>query len=160
MKRILILCLFIILISNLIGFAQEINILVIMPNQYGANYNYNRDDYAELGWNVTLAGLTKIVNPCATFAAPLGALPVTVDVLIPDITDVMQYDCIAIMPSSGGHADLLNSEATLKLISTAADSGVILWATCSGVKVLAAADVIRGKKVVGKPEDRGTYTIA
>ena len=151
-KQILSVFLFFVIFSNHL-FSQEVNILVIMPQNYGANYNFNMENFDEFGWNVTTTGITRTIQPCPSFASPSASCqPITVDTLISEIEDVTQFDCVAIMPSNwrigNAYIDLVNSQAALDLISTAVDSGVIVWATCAGVRVLAVADVIDGKHVV------------
>ena len=50
----------------------------------------------------------------------------------------------------------LRAEApkTMGLVRRASDEGLVLSAWCRGVRVLAAADVIRGKRVVGHIDDK------
>ena len=153
-NKILVLVFIIVLFSTNL-FSQEVNILLIMPHNYGANYNFNRENFEEMGWKVTTAGITKIVQPCVLFARPAAACkPLTVDYLISEITDVTKYDCIAIMPAAWrtgeAYGDLLASRKTLDMLAAAVDSGVVVWATCAGVRVLARANVISGVRVVSQ----------
>jgi putative intracellular protease/amidase len=78
-----------------------------------------------------------------------------VDVLIGDITDLSEYDVLAIMPGNSGapggsHGQLLASPEAVGLVSQAAQEGLLVMAFCGGVRVLAAADVINGIHVTGK----------
>lgn len=136
-------------------FANEVNILLIAPESYGANLNFNYDCFENYGWNITITGTKPTINPCTWFnqTQPGGAPVIRVDVLIEDITDLRAYDAVAIMPTSGWSnnpaADLLDSPEALQLLSAAVDSGLVVYATCAGVRALAAADVIRGKEIVG-----------
>ncbi|MFZ5516935.1 MAG: LamG-like jellyroll fold domain-containing protein [Candidatus Zhuqueibacterota bacterium] len=143
------LCLF----SSVYLFAQEVKILVVMPQNFGANYNFNIEDFDEYGWSITLTGVAPVIQPCQAFGTIFaGCTAVTVDTLISEIADVTDFDCVAIMPaewrSGNPYSDLLASPDAIHLIKTAADSGVVVWTTCAGARVLAAADVIRGKRVV------------
>lgn len=144
---------------------NQIKVLVILPEYYGANYYLNMDNFERFGWNITTAGLTKNVRPCTSYAGPLGCPIVTVDLLISEITDVTSYDCITIMSATAWSATppcngLINDQSTLNLIKTATDSGLVVAATCSGVRVLAAAGVIEGKEVTGSPKYNYEYIAA
>jgi len=143
---------------------SNINILAIIPDRYGANTYFNLDNMELFGWTVTLAGLTDIVQPCAWAQSALGISEITVDVLIDDIDDISEYDVLAIMPSfwrSGdAYGDLLDSRKTLNLIRDAKEAGIVIWATCAGVRVLAAADVLDGVQVTGRVQFRNEYDAA
>ena len=75
------------------------------------------------------------------------------DTLITDITDLSGFDCLAIMQSKAfdGTAfdDILASPAALALVRQAVQEGLLVVASCAGVRVLAAADVIAGRTVTG-----------
>lgn len=137
------------------NFAREVNILLIAPENYGANLNFNYDCFENYGWNITVTGTKSPVNPCPWFdrTQPGGAPAIRPDVLLSEIDNPAAFDAIAIMPTTQGASnpagDLLASPAALQLLRTAVDSQRVVYATCSGVRVLAAADVIRGKEIVG-----------
>jgi putative intracellular protease/amidase len=109
--------------------------------------------YDRLGWDVTLAGVTDVVQPCNS-----GLPPITVDVLIDDIPSAEPYDCIAIWPSrwqlSNPYGDLIASAHAIELIQQANAAGKVLWCTCAGLRVFAAADIINGVQVQGRPGQR------
>jgi len=130
--------------------AEPFHVLVFVPAAYGANSNLNREMYDRLGWDVTLAGVTDVVQPCNS-----GLPPITVDVLIDDIPSAEPYDCIAIWPSrwqlSNPYGDLIASAHAIELIQQANAAGKVLWCTCAGLRVFAAADIINGVQVQGRP---------
>ena len=144
------------------SFTQPIKALVILPRYYGLNHYLNMEMFESFGWEVTLTGITQVVEPCP-YSVPLGNVPRNVDILISEINDVSQYNCIAIAPMSWRYdppnacIDLLNNQETLDLISTANDSGLIIWATCAGVRVLAAADILNGKDIQGQAGPGNIY---
>jgi putative intracellular protease/amidase len=131
----------------------EVDILLVVADAYGANYNLIRDAMELYGWNLTLTGVTPTVNKC------FYGSPLTVDVLIADITDVTEYDVLAIMPGRGrtgnSHAQLLESPEAIDLVAQAANEGLLVVSFCGGTRVLAAADVINGVHVTGY--DHPTY---
>lgn len=146
------------------AYSQPTKILVLLPNNYGANYYLNRDNFENLGWEVTLAGTKNLINPCPVYAEPLGCPQVTVDILISQVTNIEQYDCIAIM--SGSHwagnpcGDLISSSYAINIIKLAVQKEIPVAAWCTGVRVLAAADVINGINVTGNPNYSSEYRSA
>jgi PKD repeat protein/putative intracellular protease/amidase len=144
--------------------AEEVDILILVPQNYGTNYYLNRDNFELFGWNITLAGVTGTCATCPVYGGPLGSPPIAVDVLISEITDVTAYDIVVVTMGSGAAgnpcADLLASQEALDLVSAAADAGLVVAGFCTGVRVLAAADVIDGRNVTGSPTFRNEYTSA
>jgi putative intracellular protease/amidase len=148
---------------------EGVNVLLLLPDHYGANYYLNKDNFELFGWDVTVAGVEKTIGPCTSFAAQHGCRAVAVDVLISDVADITAYDVLAIMPStrftSGRgseepYGDLLESQEALDLIASAVEEGLVVYAPCAGVRVLAAADVINGKNVTGRSQFKDEYSAA
>ena len=150
--------------SENLNYSNEIKILVIIPDRFGANTFFNLDNMEHYGWNVTLAGLTETVEPCPWAHSSLGIPELTVDILIQDISDITEFNVLAIMPatwrSGEAYGDLLDSVDTLNLISSAKTNGLVIWATCAGVRVLAAADIINGVEVTGRIQYKSEYEAA
>ena len=169
MKNINKLIIIILLLSSFLSFSQSINendgttkILVILPNNLGGNFNFAFDDLEFLGWDVTFTGLTEIINTCS-WPKPLGHINFQVDTLIQDIDDVTNWDVLVLMnASSTGNAygDILNSQEAMNLFVQANDNNMVIWATCAGVRVLAAADIINGVNVTGKSNFSSEYIAA
>ncbi len=140
---------------------NEVNVLVIIPDRFGANTFFNLDNMELFGWNITLSGLTEIVEPCPGAQSSFDLPEIQVDILIDDSIDISIFDVLAIMPafwrSGEAYGDLLNSRDALNLISTANENGLIIWATCAGPRVLAAADVINGKNITGRTRFKSEY---
>jgi len=143
--------------------AQNTRILILVPNKYGANYYLERDDYENFGWEVTTASVTKTVIPCQDYAGPLGCPVITVDTLVSQIQNIGNWDILVVTQGGGGNnacSSLINSPATLKLVQDAVDSGLVVGAMCSGVRVLAAAGVINGIHVTSNLNDSAYCTNA
>jgi len=136
--------------------AEAFHVLVFVPNAYGANSNLNREMYDRLGFEVTIAGVTSTVQPCS------GGMPtLTVDVLIDDIPSAGPYDCIAIWScrwwNANPYSDLIASQHAIELVQQANAAGKILWCTCAGLRVFAAADIINGVQVQGRPGNNNEF---
>ena len=131
--------------------AQNIKTLLILPDNYGANNFLMLEKFEEFGWDVTITGIYPTVSPC------YWGTHIAVDTIISEIEDINYYDCLVIGTSrwwanpQNAYSDLLNSPETLEMISSANDTGIIIYASCAGVRVLAAANVINGVNVTGTP---------
>lgn len=146
---------------------QGINALVLVPSNTGANYYLMSDVIEEYGWRITHTGVFDTIMPCPWFASHGTLYPIISDIELGDITDVSEYDCLIIPPSTGNaapipnsNADVIGSNEALALIRRAAYYGLPVYSTCAGVRVLAAADVVRGKFIVGSPRFRDEYIAA
>jgi hypothetical protein len=135
---------------------HDINILLILDHQFGRSCSAIKLMLERYGWNITTSSVNPVLIPCPGLD-PSQVL--TVDVLIRDIMDVTEYDCVSVMPGVG-HLSLIASDAALNLISTAAEEGLIVSGWCTGVRVLAAADVINGRNVTGSAMYREEYEAA
>lgn len=146
---------------------QGINALLLVPRNLGANYYLMRDVLEEYGWDVIHTGVLDTITPCPWFASHGDVYPIIPDVRVADITDIRDYDCLIIPPSAGNAApipnsnsDLLESTDALMLIKRADYYGLAVFSMCAGVRVLAAADVVRDRFIVGAPRFRYEYIAA
>jgi len=129
--------------------AENIQTLVILPNHYGANSFFIMEMLSEFGWEPTYTAVSSTVNHC------FWGQPITVDTIISDLESIDQYECVIICPArwytnpSNAYNDLLNSQETMDLLVEANDAGKVIYATCAGVRVLAAAGILQGVDVTG-----------
>jgi putative intracellular protease/amidase len=143
---------------------RPIRILLLVGDRIGANCMMGGkklsiiDTFRHYGWDVTLTGLSETVSPCP-YAAKLGATPVTIDRTIDTIEDVTVFDVVSVLPGPS-HQQLIASEHALVLIRVAYQQGLVVSGWCRGVRVLAAADVVRGRRVVGHADDRDAIETA
>ena len=135
---------------------NEVKILFIMDNNYGANYHYIRPILEGWGWEVTLAGTVMTIEPCDYQS---GSSTLGMDMLISEVSNISDYDAISIMPGNS-HEGLLSSQDALDLIKSAADAGIVVSAWCRAVRVLAAAEVIDGRNVSGHADYASEYIVA
>ncbi|MFX0093897.1 MAG: DJ-1/PfpI family protein [Candidatus Hodarchaeota archaeon] len=135
---------------------EEVDILLLMDHDWGANYPFIREIFEEYRWNITITGLYESLVPCDYNPMDTN---VTVDLHVSEISDITVYDCLCIMPGSS-HRNLLNSSEALDLVRTAVTEGLIVAAWCRAVRVLARADVINGKNVTGHADYKSEYEAA
>jgi len=139
--------------------------LFIMSERYGVNYYLYRDQLEQLGWTVTIAGLTDTVVTCPPYGEQLHVPPLTVDLLVGDVSDVGAYDCVALMTSTQFFSDdpfrdVMESPTAMALLADAHVAGIPVFASCSAVRVLADAGLIAGMGVVGAPKFAAEYEAA
>lgn len=137
---------------------RPVRMLLLWGDMYGANCTFNAkklsilEKFRRYSWELTLAGAERTVRPCM-FAQQRGAEPFELDCTVEDLGEAVEYDGICVMPGPA-HRGLIESPKVMNLIREAADEGLVLSAWCRGVRVLVAADVIRGKRVVGHIDDK------
>jgi len=146
------------------GNERPMRMLLLWGDQYGANCTFSAkklsivDKFRRYGWDLTSAGAKTTVSPCA-FAQRRGAEAIELDCALEEIGEVTEYDGISVMPGPA-HRGLIDAPAAMETIRRAADEGLVVSGWCRGVRVLAAADVLRGKRVVGHADDRETIEAA
>lgn len=147
--------------------AGDVEMLYLIPKNFGLNSFLMRDVFDQYGWHVTVVGVEDSITACPPVYQQLGIHPVLPDFRASDIGDVMKYDCLVIPPGSGSYypvpdpfADLLGNAYALRLIREAAEADLPVYATCAGVHVLAEADLIRGRRVGGSPRFEEKYIAA
>ncbi len=133
-----------------------VRLLVHASPIYGAGYFLNRDLFEENGWTSTLAGLEGEIPPCP-FVARYGAGPLRPVVRTDRPGAADSFWAVALVPASSQdradpYADLMASPPALENIRRVVGSGMPILSICSGLRVLAAADLIRGRRVVGEPK--------
>jgi len=138
--------------------------LLLWGDLYGANCTSNEkklsilEKFRRYGWQLTLAGVERTISPCA-FARQRGAEPLELDCTVDDLGDASDYDGISVLPGPA-HRRLIASPKAMALIRQGSEAGLVLSAWCRGVRVLAAADVLRGKRVVGHADDKDVIEAA
>ena len=143
---------------------SPVRILLLAGDRIGANCMMGGkrlsilDKFKRYGWEVTLAGLEETVSPCP-YAAKIGATPMAVDCTIDEIEEIRAFDAVSILPGPS-HERLIASERAMSLIRSAFDGRLVVSGWCRGVRVLAAAGVVRGKEVVGHADDRAAIAAA
>ena len=143
---------------------HDIRALLILPQNVGPNWYLVEDNYELFGWNLTLAGARELIPPCPSAKNFYNLQNAAVDFLLPDIGDLDQYHAVAIMPASkknqNPYGDLLDSPEALDLLRAADGDGKGVYASCGGVRVLAAAGILDGRVVTGEPTYQDEYEAA
>ena len=123
---------------------DSIDILLLIDDNWGANCVGIINKMASYGWNITFASTISSVEGCLL----MGNEDKYVDVLIPNITNVSQYDCISILPGSS-YPHLYQNSQVNSLLQDAIANNVYVSSWCKAIMILADADIIDGKNVTG-----------
>jgi hypothetical protein len=137
---------------------KDIRALFLVSKNYGLNYFLMRDVMDLYGWKVIHTGVSDYIEACPPVSQQLKVHPIVPDIPLLAIEDLDDYDCLVIPPGAGNYnpvpdafEDLLGSPEALSLVQKASEKGLPVFTICSGSRVLAAADVVRGKRMVGSP---------
>ena len=136
---------------------KPVHILLLAGDRIGANCMMGGrklsifDKFKRYGWQITLAGTRDQVSPCP-YAAGLGAKPVPTDETIESLGSVDRFDAISVLPGPSFDT-LIENPHVLDLLREADDRGLVVSGWCRGVRVLAAAGLVSGKRVVGHEDD-------
>jgi putative intracellular protease/amidase len=141
---------------------EDVKVLVLMSHAYGTNTHLYFDNFEQYGWDITTAALTQTVQPC-NFGSSSGCLPITVDLLISEVSDISEYDVLVIAPATWDQSnvdpyiDLIENQDAINLVVSAVNENLIIYTHCAGARVLAAANVINGVNIQAKPGDNGVF---
>jgi putative intracellular protease/amidase len=146
---------------------KDVRALFLVSKNYGLNYFLMRDLMDQFGWRVIHTGVLDSIAACPPVSKQLGVQPIIPDIPLSTVENLDEYDCLVIPPGAGNYnpvpdsyADLLESPEALGFVKKAADAGLPVFTLCSGSRVLAAAGVISGKKMVGAPRFVEEYKAA
>ena len=144
-----------------------VRVLFLMPRNIGANNFLIRDVFEEYGWHVTRTAVLDTIPPCGFWGRHPSSLPLLPEVALSEVGNVAEYDVLFIATSPGqawqvpdSYKDILESPEALGLVKSAVNEGLAVFAMCAGVRVLAAADVIADKRVVGAPRFQDEFRSA
>jgi hypothetical protein len=146
---------------------KSINILTLISKNYGLNNFLMWDVFDQYGWNITTTGVLDSIPACPWSIKYWGVPPAIPDIPLSEINNINQYDALIISTGSGNaypipnpFEDVISSPEAMTLIAKAAENEVAVAAFCAGARVLAAADVINGKRMVGSPRFVDEYKAA
>ena len=134
-----------------------VDILMMVPDKYGANFNFIHDRFESYGWNVITAGVSATIEPCN------GSLPeLDVDTLISELVSVESFEALVITSARwrynpNPYGDLISSTEANSILNEMLSIGKPIWSTCAGARILAAADLLNGINMQGTPGASNQY---
>ena len=134
---------------------KNTNVLLITDDNYGSSFVYGeknnksiKKQFEDFGWNMTIASIKDTVMPCDWGKKTLNTKPMSLTSNIVEIKNPSEFDAIIILPGRG-YPNLINNIEVLNFLKKANQEEIIIAAWCRGVRLLAAADIIKGKNVIG-----------
>ena len=140
-------------------------VLLLADDSWGANWNIEDEKsslsemFLSYGWKLDLASVKGEVAACEFAQKAVGTKSLKMDLLVRDIASVDGYDAVVVLPGQS-HESLMADPKTLDLIREAGRKGLVVAGFCRGVRLLAAAGVVRGRKITGHPDYAGEYRAA
>ncbi len=140
-------------------------ILLLADDSWGANWNIEdeKSSLSELflsyGWKLDLASVKGEVASCEFARQATGVKSLRMDLLVSDIGTVKGYAAVIVLPGQS-HTNLMASPQALELLREADRKGLIVAGFCRGVRLLATAGVVRGRRITGHPDYADEYKSA
>jgi len=132
-----------------------INVLIIAGDKYGSSFVVSdenipsiKQQFEDFEWNIAIAGISDTISPCPWGESTFNIEPLIVSTKINEINSITDFDAVVILPGRD-FSRLINDNTTLNLLKEANNNGMVIAAWCRGVRLLTAADIIRGKNVIG-----------
>ena len=134
---------------------NKINVLLVADDSYGSSFVVGdnkiksiKQQFEEFGWNLIISGVKDTLTPCDWGNHTYGTDKMIVTKKISEIKNISEFDAITVLPGRG-FPNLLSNSEMMNLLKKANQEGIIIAAWCRGVQLLATADIIRGKNVIG-----------
>lgn len=131
---------------NQVNGQTNVNILCFIEDAFGDSYYINKGIMESYNWTVTTASSKNFVTGCKNFGKNIT--DTYADILIDDISDkdLFDYDCIFV-PSGGHWGNVMGVERVIEIIQTSHEEGILVAGICTGMIVLAFADILDGVEV-------------
>ncbi|MHA1502994.1 MAG: DJ-1/PfpI family protein [Candidatus Heimdallarchaeota archaeon] len=123
---------------------DPINILLLMDDNWGSNCIGIIGKFESFGWNITFGSVKTSVLGCFL----MDTISKPMDILISDIDNVTDYDCITIMPGSS-YPNFYQNTQVNTLLQDAVGNETYVSSWCKAISIFADADIIDGKNVTG-----------
>jgi putative intracellular protease/amidase len=137
-------------------------VLLLADDSWGANWNIEDEKsslsemFLSYGWKLDLASVNGEVASCEFARQVTGVKSLRMDLLVSDIGTVKGYNAVIVLPGQS-HANLIASPQVLALLREADSAGLIVAGFCRGVRVLAAAGIVQGRRITGHPDYAAEY---
>ena len=124
----------------------EVNILTFVANGFGDSYYINKGIMESYNWTITTASSSTFVIGCKN--NDKNVTDTYSDILVDTISDkdISNYDCVFV-PSGEHWSNVIAVSRILEIIKNAHESEILVAGICTGMIVLANADILEGVKV-------------
>jgi putative intracellular protease/amidase len=141
------------------------HILLLADDSWGANWNIEDEKsslsemFLSYGWKLDLASVKGEIASCEFARQATGVKSLRMDLLVSDISSLKDYAAVVVLPGQS-HENLMASSQALELLREADREGLVVAGFCRGVRVLAAAGVVRDHRITGHPDYAAEYKSA
>ncbi|MCE7742749.1 MAG: DJ-1/PfpI family protein [Candidatus Heimdallarchaeota archaeon] len=131
---------------NQIHAQTDVNILFFIEDAFGESYYINKGIMESYNWTVTTASSKSFIVGCKNDGK--NVTDTYADVLVGDITDkdLFDYDCI-LVPSGGHWGNVMGVARVVEIIQSSHEEGILVAGICTGMIVLAYADILEEVEV-------------
>ncbi|MBL8968558.1 MAG: DJ-1/PfpI family protein [Spirochaetaceae bacterium] len=144
---------------------EKPRLLLLLDERWGANYLIDdgrpsiRTGLEAAGFALETAGPRRRLSPCRWASRNAGLGPIEVDRLVGELVDPAGYDGIVILPGQD-YSGLLAEPSLPPFLRAADRTGLLVAAFCRGIRVLARAGLVAGRRVAGHADYRAEVEAA
>lgn len=137
-------------------------VLLLADDGWGANWNIEDEKsslceiFLSCGWKLELASVKGEVASCEFARQATGVRSLRMDLLVSDMASLEGYSAVIVLPGQS-HQNLMASSRALEILREADREGLVVAGFCRGVRLLAAAGIIRGRRITGHPDYADEY---
>ncbi len=123
---------------------NDVKILCLIENNFGESYYINKAILENYDYTIVTASTSFYVFGCQN----KDINDTTSNILISEIQndEISNYDCIMI-PSGGHWINIVNTDRILEIIQFAHENDILVAGICTGMIVLAFAEILEGINV-------------
>lgn len=125
---------------------NEIKILYFIEDGFGDSYYINKGIMESYNWTIITASSEEFITGCKN--NDKNITDTYSDFLVEDITDsdLSDYDCL-LVPSGGHWSNVMSIKRNRELLQMAHEEGILVAGICTGMIVLAYADMLENVSV-------------
>ena len=146
-----------------------VNVLVLSDSTYGGSYNVASvasergkivesifKQFQQFGWSIDIISVSDSISPCPYAGNFFNKQPLRPAMIIGDAFQIKDYEVLMVGPGNS-FKNIINNPEALEIVQSAFDAGLVIASWCRGLQVLAAADIIRDKTVIGHIDHEADY---
>jgi hypothetical protein len=111
------------------------------------------------GWELTLVSPRPDPRPCAIAMRVRGGVAMPRSIQAKDVLSVAGFDALVVLPGQRYDGIMADPDCQ-RLLREAESAGLALGAFCRGVRVLAGAGLVAGKRITGHADYAAEYEAA
>lgn len=147
----------------------KVKVLVLEDSTYGGSLNVSLvdsergrivesifDQFKRFGWEIDIISVSDSLSPCKYARNFFGKKALKPDLRVGEDLSITDYDVLMVGPSDS-YENLIENQSAHKIVQSALHHDLVIASWCRGLQVLAAADIIEGKAVIGHIDNEAAY---